>query len=309
MGLIEEAQAASKQRALERGPAPGSPYGSPAPAGNGGVQLASAGPSGFVSATTIKPLHRLVVSVEALEGCGKTNFALTATAARPGRLHNFDVGLEGVINKFPMDRIIVAPYKMPKIVGLDPQSASNIANVVWTQFTSDYDSIISDQGKAGNGQSARTSVWDTATENWDLLRIARFGKMSQVMPHHYAPVNAENREQLRKAYDTDKNLILIHKLGAEWENTTNAAGQEKGRKTGRYERKGFSDIGFAVQVECRLWKEMPTEIGKPPIFRMAIIKCRQNPNVEGQVLDGDNCRFGVLGMTVYPGSDPAEWGM
>jgi hypothetical protein len=306
MGLIEEAQAASKQRALERGPAPGSPYGSPAPAGNGGVQLASAGPSGFVSATTIKPLHRLVVSVEALEGCGKTNFALTATELGPVAVHNFDVGLEGVVNKFPMDRIIVAPYKMPNIVGLDPQSASNLAHVVWSQFTSDYDSIVGDHVKV-NGQSARTIVWDTATENWDLLRIARLGKLSQVMPHHYAPVNQEYREQLRKAYDTDKNLILLHKLGAEWENRV-VDGKEKGHKTGRYERKGFSDIGFAVQVECRMWKEQ-VEIGKPPLFRMAITKCRQNPNVEGTVLDGDNCRFGVLGMTVYPGSDPAEWGM
>jgi hypothetical protein len=302
MGLIDDQRAASiAARASQPQPQPmGIGVGSNGSGSTPGV-------SGFQPATSLKYRPRLIASIEALEGCGKTNLALTATAVGPVAYHNFDVGLEGVINKFDMSKIAVASYKMPKIVGLDPQSASNMANEVWTQFTNDYDSIISDKVRLA-GEDFRTSVWDTATENWDLLRIARFGKMSQVMPHHYAPVNAEYREQLRKAYDTDKNLILIHKLGAEWENTTNAAGQEKGRKTGRYERKGFSDIGFAVQVECRLWKEMPTEIGKPPIFRMAIIKCRQNPNVEGQVLENDQITFGFLGMTVYPNSDPADWG-
>ena len=36
-----------------------------------------------------------------------------------------------------------------------------------------------------------TVVMDTASEAHELSRLAAFGKLTQVMPHHYGPVNAE----------------------------------------------------------------------------------------------------------------------
>ena len=60
--------------------------------------------------------------------------------------------------------------------------------------------------------AVRTISVDTATELWELLRMARFGKLTQVMPYQYGPVNAEFRSLIRMAYASDKNLILLHKM-------------------------------------------------------------------------------------------------
>ena len=253
--------------------------------------------SGFRRADTIASPRRLIVSVEALEKQGKTHFALTA----PGEIayHNFDVGLEGVIEKFDTSRIHVADYPRPKMayVAGGETAIAEAAEQVWGKFVRDQEGALA-------APTIRTLVWDTATENYEVLRLARFGKLTQVMPHHYGPVNSEYREQLRKVYDTDKNLILLHKLGAEWENYTDATGREKGRKTGRYERKGFNDIGFAVQVIVRSYRDYD-QPGAP--FCLTVLDCRQNPAIIGETLQGELCAFPYLAMLVYPGTSLEDW--
>ena len=144
---------------------------------------------------------RLLVAVEALEKEGKTHFALTAPG--PIAVFDFDTGMEGVVHKFARQKkIYVSDYR--RLGNVMTNTPDNWI-LLWEKFKREYIATM-------EAPEIRTVVMDTATEVWELLRMARFGKLTQVMPYHYGPVNAEYRELLRKAYSTEKNLILLHKM-------------------------------------------------------------------------------------------------
>jgi hypothetical protein len=88
------------------------------------------------------------------------------------------------------------------------------------------------------------------------------------MPYQYGPVNDEYRNLVREAYKYDKNLILLHKMRPVYIND---------KRTGKYERSGFSDTGFLVQVNA----EIQYEDGE---FFLTIVDCRHDPSLNGEVL-------------------------
>ena len=110
--------------------------------------------------------------------------------------------------------------------------------------------------------------------------MARFGKLSQVMPHQYGPVNAEWRRLIRKAYDSDVNLILLHKMKKKYVND---------KWNGSYERSGFADIGFLAQCNAEVSRD--AETGE---FRCHVIDSRQNPDLANVDLEGPMCNFETL---------------
>ncbi len=129
---------------------------------------------------------------------------------------------------------------------------------------------------------------------------AIFGKLDQVKPHHYGPVNAEFRDLYREAYDGPGNLIMLHKAKAEYVNDS---------RTGRRERAGFTDTGFLVQVEIKLYKEPAEDRDGDDDngYRGQIISCRQQPEIEGQILQGPMLNFPMVAQMVFPDSSSDEW--
>lgn len=236
----------------------------------------SASGSGFVLATT-PALHRLIVSAEGEEKSGKNHFAFTA----PGPIyeHSFDIGNESVIQKFQDEKqIYLAEYGLALQPGEgSPQEVADAADKVWSQFMSNYR-----DGLASCGQG--TTMVDTGTEMWELLRLARFGKLTQVMPHHYGPVNKEMQEAVRLAFSHSGNAIFLHKMKDEWENFVEG-GKEKGRKTGRKVRVGFNDMPFLVQVNARC--ERQDVEGGGSEFLINIEDCRQNPELNNTQMPND----------------------
>jgi hypothetical protein len=215
--------------------------------------------SGFTRASDSTGVKsRLIVSVSGMEKQGKTHFALTAPD--PMALFDMDMGLEGVVQKFSKKTIWTADYK---IIPNDPNSWE----VTWEKLRSSYKQVLTNQ-------AIRTVVVDTATEQWELLRLARFGKLTQVMPHNYGPVNAEYREMIRQAYLSDKNLVLIHKMKNEYLND---------KRTGRKERAGFADTAFLVQMNVEVWRDADG------VFGLTIVDSRQNPDLCGMELQGSAC--------------------
>jgi hypothetical protein len=222
------------------------------------------------------------------------------TAPGPIAIINTDDGLDGVVQKFHKKKdIMVADYKIDfgtnriaKPTLEQQQELANQCDKVWRSIMKDYKEALND--------GARTILTDTGTELWEILRMARFGKLTQVMPHHYGPVNAEFRDFIRMAYDKtiakghtcDVNLILQHKLKEEWKNGSDG----KGVKTGEYERAGMKDIGFLVQVEAVAWREDGLPV--PECFHLTVSSCRQNPEMTGQDLQGDMCNFPTLAAAV-----------
>ena len=232
--------------------------------------------------------RRLIVQVEGHEKTGKTHFALTA----PGPIAYFglDLGDEGVVEKFlAQGKEIVTPddsVRVPSAIEMHLEGPRLDASPAWDQLKRAYIA-------ACKSPQIRTIVWDTATETWELIRLARFGKLSQVMPVQYGPVNAEMRGLIRMAYDSDKNFVMLHKMKAEYVND---------KKTGKFERAGFNDTGYIVQVNLRTFHD-PEDNS----FGIEVLNARQNMTLCGQVFTGDLCTFPMIATMILPNTQPGDW--
>lgn len=236
---------------------------------------------GFMDSKDRESQPRLVMSLTGMEKQGKTHFALTAPG--PIAMFSTDIGEEGVVEKFHGKKTI----SILDVAKLD-EDAANKAPAEFKRFKNAYIEVLNDK-------PTRTIIKDTSTEIWELLRMARFGKLTQVMPYMYGPVNAEYRALIREAYKHDKNLILLHKMKAQYIND---------KRTGEYERAGFNDTGFLVQVNAQIYRYAPEDGGE---FVLYIKDCRQNPDMAGEELLGPMCNFPFLAQMVLPEVDPANW--
>lgn len=229
-------------------------------------------PEGFVDGSKVKVRKRLIASIEGPQKVGKTHFSLTAPD--PIMFFDMDIGSEGVINKFSNKKVWIGQYDYRMLSGPNPAVA---ILAMWEKMKADF--IF-----ACNSPDILTPVIDTATEMWELIRMARFGKLTQVMPHNYGPVNAEFRDLLRLSYSCGKDVIFIHKMKAEYVND---------KRTGRLERAGFTDMGFLVQINLQAWRNQDGEFG------MTILDCRQNPDLVGMELVGPMCNWSFLKDLVF----------
>lgn len=220
---------------------------------------------------TVKEVpRRLVATVSGKPKMGKTHFALTAPD--PIFFVNIDIGTEGVLEKFQADgkRIYVYDVRVPKTASKD------IYVPMWENLKNNIFKKVFQVG-------AGTVIVDTGTEAYELARLAKFGKLTQVMPQHYTEVNNEFREVLRLAYDAKHmNTVFIHKMKPVY---------IQNQRTGEYEPSGQSDLEYNVQINVTVNCEN-TDDG--PLFSAFIKNCRFNPNVNGQLLEGEMCDFGFL---------------
>jgi hypothetical protein len=235
---------------------------------------ASAGKSASFIRSASVTNRRLIVSIEGEEKSGKSHTALTAP--EPIYYHSFDIGLEGVISKFDKDKaIFVAEYELTIQPGeASANEVADAADKVWEQFVANYRDSIESTKQGG------TIVWDSSTECWELLRLARFGKLTQIMPHMYTSVNAEMRDLIRESY-AGTNMAHLVKRVDQYENYTDSQGREKGRKTGLKEPKQFKDLPFLVQTVAVVERSGSSD------FQLTIKDCRQNPEVNEQVIPND----------------------
>lgn len=255
-----------------------------------------------VSGTGFRPVSteirkRLIVSLQAPHKAGKTRWALTAPG--PIAYINFDVGLEGVVEPFIAagKEIMESQYRLTGrgAKGKMGDVKNEAAVEMWERFQRDY-FFAMDSGRF------RTLVIDTGTEAYELIRLARFGKLAQVEPHHYGPVKAEFEEVIRAGLDsTTTNLILLHKVKDEYIND---------KKTGRKEFAGYSNMGFLVQVILELWRTNDEESGL--VFHSRVLDARHQSAVDNGLI---GMEFdSVSGMSDFPtlasmvfGAGREEW--
>ena len=250
------------------------------PAAVSGPAKVGAPKSGFILASpTTNPFHRrAIIDLAGEEGTGKTHFGFTA----PGPIyeHSFDIGNEGVIEKFWGNKAIhVAEYELSVQPGEGTaQEVADAADKVWNQFVANFRDGLS---SCGNG----TTLIDTGSEMWELLRLSRFGRLTQVMPHMYTSVNKEMQGLVRESFNYNGSTIFLTKMKPEWENYIGPDGKEKGRKTGRFERTGFKDMPFQVQIVAEANRE--DKAGGGSEFSITIHKCRLNPDLHGITITND----------------------
>jgi AAA domain len=235
---------------------------------------------GFTRAQSVVK-RRLILSLEALEGAGKTRFTLTAPG--PIAFINFDYGLEGVIEPFQVQKAIyVATVKLDFNGTGGKEKVIEAAEKELAKVETNYQTAL---------KQARTIVIDTGSELWELLRLAAFGKLEKVMPHQYTEVNQQMTRLIKLAYDSDANLLLTHRLKEQWIND---------KKTGLYEFSGMKDVPYLVQAHARMWTD---EQG----YHLKVGKCRQNATVIGLELVNEMISFPTLAQFVFPDSEEKDW--
>lgn len=222
---------------------------------------------------------RVVMSLEGMDKTGKTHFALTAPG--PIALFNFDIGLEGVIHKFADKEILTSDVQFARTGDAD----------AWVQTWEDFKRMFTE---AIRHPDVRTVVIDNGTEMWELLRLARLGKLTQVMPHKYTELNTEFRELMRReVFESNKNVIFIHKVKQQWVND---------KFTGKYERAGFKDIGYLVQLNALSWWDEDEQE-----FCLTVMNSRHDPELIGEELRGPMLNFPTLATMIFPGTRTKDW--
>ena len=234
--------------------------------------------------------RRVVMAITGKYGSGKTHLACTA----PGAIayYNFDKGDEGVVDKAIAAGKVIYKINYPVPEALkkqgDAEAIKAAASDIWAKHDADYETSF----RAGFA----TDIVDTATEQYELLRLARFGKTEQVNKYAYGPVNAEYRRFIRRALDNSStNLILLHRTKKTYVNDS---------WNGHYERAGFGDLGFIVQIEL----ESHYDVEKKE-FYATVVRSRHNPSIIGQSFRGPMCTFPIIAASTFPGTTPMDWGM
>jgi len=256
---------------------------------------------GFRRARKAPAKKRLIVAVEGKEKSGKTTFGLSA----PGPIVYFDsdLGKEGVLEKFVEEKEIWEyEIKTAKEIMIDAETGPQIdAEKEFQRFKRAYYQVLGEN-------RVRTIVLDTATEVWELLRLAFFGRLAQVPPMKYGPANEEYRRLIRAAYSSNKNLILLHRVTDEYVGTIDAKGREHSVRTGKKLRAGFKDTGYLVQVNLVTYYS-PEERE----FGIQVRDCRQNMGIAGERFQGEIegvgslCSFPFLATAIFPDTELDDW--
>jgi len=233
---------------------------------------------------------RIIMAVTAREKEGKTHFMLDA----PGPLAIFDsdYGLEGVVSKFPGKEVLVYRVPMP-----DPEAKDAMGSCYDTFKSIDaaYDTVLSNP-------SIRTVCFDTSTEIWEMVRLAYFGRVEKVKPTDYGPANGAMRRFLKKALDSDKNVIMVQKMKQEYLSNT---------FTGNYVMSGFGDIPHIAQVVvrpfyCTMDQELPDgQEAEAGDFGVHIVASRHNPKLNNTYYLGLMATFPMIAAMVVTGTTPA----
>ena len=219
------------------------------------------GAAGFTRPTDFVP-RRLIANVAGHEKTGKTDFALTAEP--PIMFFNYDHGDEGVMKKALAAGQEIYEYSPP----YDKTLGADAALQAWV--------TLKDRVYRALGVGKGTLIFDTGSEMWEHLRLARLKKLTQVKPHHYGPVNDEWRELIRDVYESGMSAIFLNKLKKMY------VGDQWG---GAYEQAGFADMKYLVQANL-LTTRVDNPEGGLPAFGIYVQDCRQNAEITGMTADG-----------------------
>lgn len=236
--------------------------------------------------------YRMLISSQGLEKSGKTEFALSAPG--PIAIINMDDGLEGVVEKWvKKKRLWIAHFPIP------PMGDKNTYLAIWRRTE---DAFM----KALANKDVRTIMIDTGSDWWELCRLAEFGALSPAVDikRAYGPLNQKFRSFIKAAYQTDKNLIMTHKMKELYTvKQVVVNGQMKNQDSWdgeSYKRTGFGENNFLIQVNL----EHRYRGGK---FETEIINCRQDMSIAGYVMDQKESNFQTLGTMVFEGTSKEDW--
>lgn len=229
-----------------------------------------------------------LINVEGEEKTGKNHFAFTAP--KPLLCISVDRDARPVARKFKGVHVAAFDWELP-LKKATTQAVSDVTRPVWKEVEElFYDALKSTRVK--------TIVMDTGTRLWDLIRLAKFGKLQQVPPVLYTQVNALFERMILAGQGTGKHIIWLHRLGERWIDVKKN-GKYVGMNTGEMKRLGFKSMGFDVEANIRLTRD-------GNVFTAEIIDNGFDGDCNGMLFKKKMCNYPSV-MSALTDSDPADW--
>lgn len=239
---------------------------------------------------TLQTRFCLNVCSSGLEKRGKTYWAFTAP--EPIVALSTDTGTEEIAEGFRKagKKVALTRVRVPReaeSIGAKEKEWATAVKVIAAVIKSPH---------------IRTFIVDTGTEFWELLRLARFGKLAQVQPYHYGPVNAEMRDIVKELCELrNLNTVWVHKHKKEY--GPNKKGDDAW--TGRYERGGFGDMAFLCGTVLEHRRVTEDNVTK---FSTIVQDSRyQAETLIGVELEGEMNNFATMAQLSFPDSNESDW--
>ena len=205
----------------------------------------------------------MLISISGQPKSGKTHFALTMP--EPIEFFDFDGGVLDLVGKFQKD--IRLHQCLVDIWGKEAVSP------LWEKFLASY--------KAALAGDAETIVIDTATQLWEVLRLAHFERVQKadpgrkkLLPIEYSEPNSLMRSIILAPRANNKHLILSHYIREIWDS--------EGRKTERSEPDCFKHTEGLIDTVLSFEAKRTKPTGEKTLI--TIIRCRQARELVGLTL-------------------------
>jgi len=239
--------------------------------------------------------RRLVLVGYGEKATGKTDFCLR-TMPRPLLHINLDKNTEGLEERY-MDADITfkhvhVPVKLHK--DTDYRVLMQIHDLVLQSMEAKY---------------FRSYAIDTGDKFYELARRGVLGTLDfgEAKQSDYAEINNLMFQLFNKAKDSRANFAMLHHCTNERKSYVNASGKRASMETGNRVMSGWKKVKEPAQCVVKFYKD-PKEVGIER-YKMLIEECNARPEIEGEILTGDEIDFLRLGKAVfYPfGKLTEEW--
>lgn len=254
----------------------------------------------FELAVADEDIRNIIAASQGPAGSGKTFFWFTAPD--PIAYFGFDPGgmkgvKEKVLKDFPDKEIRFVDYCPDFNIGKLPKEERVARAIeVMAQFQADWDIAIS---------NARTLIVDKEPHVWEMLRYAH-DEVDSPDPKNFHELNLLLRGWVHDAETAKRNLGLIRGVHDTWGVTgVSRNGNKQQGFTGVMKPDGNKYIPELVQLNLgHRWDADERE------FKVKILeKCRLGEAASLMGEEYGNLDFLTLAMTLYPDSEPSEWGL
>lgn len=264
--------------------------------------------------------RRLVANIQGFTKAGKTRLALTAR--KPLGYICLEIGGdEGVADYFieqgmdSSEAIQIARVRMADIVypnSGDFQDDRKYQDALTAAVHVAANKGLDDFYAAYYASLANfaTTVVDTASDLYDIVRLANFGRLERVPQVAYAQVNKQMDKIIDDAFSAPGSTLFLHHMADKGETFTNDKGKEQWRPSGNYDLAGYKGMKKKVQATIELWREdLEKEddvTGQLVKFHSSIVESRHNAGAIGKTFEYD-FTFQDIGLAVISGSQRQDW--
>ncbi len=269
------------------------------------------------------PEGGFILSVRGSDSSGKSDFAARACKSRPKGYYSIDPGSDRVIDKYRRAGlpILVGNFtydKPPTFVVLPKDSKDKQSRDWWKHKGDDVranamEPFLESWRDGYQTPDIRVMVQDTATEFYEMMQLAHFGKVQQNEQREYGALYNDYLTPIKRAKSEGKLVILLHQMKDEYVNVLDSQGNTKSERSGKLRRAGCSKINFVMdgEIEMRHVNEVrkkrggQMEVTQEEAWEVEIVNCKHDPSKNGVVLD--NPSFEEVMAVMAPGVAPEFW--